>query len=46
MGMQLDQKVVRPMLVGPVQSRSLRKPILVIVITDGACCPLLCCVKA
>ena len=29
MGTQLDQKVVRPMLVGPVQGRQLRKPILV-----------------
>ena len=30
-----DVQVIRPMLVGPVQSRSLRKPILVIIITDG-----------
>ena len=28
-------QVIRPMLLGPVQSRQLRKPILVIVITDG-----------
>ena len=29
-------QVMRPLLVGPVQSRALRKPLLVIVITDGA----------
>jgi hypothetical protein len=35
LGTQLDAKVVRPFVAGPVQSRSLQKPILVIVITDG-----------
>jgi hypothetical protein len=35
LGSQLDAKVVRPFVAGPVQSRALQKPVLVIVITDG-----------
>jgi hypothetical protein len=35
LGTQLDAKVIRPFLAQGVQSRSLQKPILVIVITDG-----------
>lgn len=35
LGSKLDEKVMRPFIVDPVQSRSLQKPVLVIVITDG-----------
>jgi hypothetical protein len=35
LGSQLDAKVVRPFVAGPVQSRALQKPVLVIVITGG-----------
>merc|ERR1712130_222561 len=35
MGTMLDRKIVGPFVTGPAKSRSLRKPVLVIVITDG-----------
>ena len=35
LGSQLDAKVVRPFVAGPVQARQLQKPVLVIVITGG-----------
>lgn len=35
LGSKLDEKVMRPFVVTPVQSRSLQKPVLVIAITDG-----------
>ncbi len=33
MGTMLDRKIVGPFVTGPAKSRSLRKPVLVIVIT-------------
>ncbi|KAK9837841.1 hypothetical protein WJX74_006076 [Apatococcus lobatus] len=35
LGTNLDAKVIRPMVVGPMQQRSLQKPVLIICITDG-----------
>lgn len=32
----LDQKVLQPLLLGPARSNQLRKPLLVIAVTDGA----------
>jgi hypothetical protein len=34
-GTSLDKKILQPMLIKPAKNRSLRKPLLVIVITDG-----------
>ncbi|GAA5979349.1 hypothetical protein JCM11641_005007 [Rhodosporidiobolus odoratus] len=34
-GTSLDQKVLQPLIVGPARSNALRKPILVIGVTDG-----------
>lgn len=36
LGTALDQKILQPMLVRPAQQRQLRKPLLVVVVTDGA----------
>lgn len=36
LGTALDQKILQPMLVRPAQARQLRKPLLVVVVTDGA----------
>lgn len=35
MGRELDAKVLQPLVLGPARSRQLRKPVLVIIITDG-----------
>lgn len=35
LGTQLDQKIIQPMLLGPVRQNALKKPLLVIAITDG-----------
>lgn len=35
MGTMLDRKIVAPFVTGPAKSKSLRKPVLAIVITDG-----------
>lgn len=35
LGTMLDRKILRPFVLGPAGSRSLRKPVLVITITDG-----------
>ena len=35
MGTQLDQKILQPLVLGPARSGQLRKPVLVITITDG-----------
>ena len=35
LGTMLDRKILRPFVFGPAQSGSLRKPVLVITITDG-----------
>lgn len=36
LGTALDQKVLQPLLLGPARSNQLRKPLLVIAVTDGA----------
>lgn len=36
LGTSLDQKVLQPMLLNPARAGQLRKPLLVIVISDGA----------
>lgn len=36
LGTALDQKILQPMLLNPVRSQQLRKPLMIIVITDGA----------
>lgn len=36
LGTALDQKILQPMLVRPAQARQLRKPLLVVCVTDGA----------
>jgi Mg-chelatase subunit ChlD len=36
LGTSLDQKVLQPLLLNPARQGQLRKPMLVIVITDGA----------
>ncbi|ORY26049.1 hypothetical protein BCR39DRAFT_542398 [Naematelia encephala] len=36
LGTSLDQKILQPLLLGPARSNALRKPLLVIAITDGA----------
>lgn len=36
LGTSLDKKILQPMLLRPAQSRSLKKPLLVVIITDGA----------
>lgn len=36
LGTALDQKILQPMLVRPAMARQLRKPLLVVVVTDGA----------
>jgi hypothetical protein len=35
LGTSLDRKVLQPLVVGPARSQQLRKPVLVIAITDG-----------
>lgn len=35
LGTALDQKIVQPMLIGPVRNNTLQKPLLIISITDG-----------
>ena len=35
LGTNLDRKVLQPLVIGPARSSQLRKPVLVIVITDG-----------
>lgn len=35
LGTELDRKVLQPMVVNPARSSQLRKPVLVICITDG-----------
>lgn len=35
LGTSLDQKILQPLLLGPARSNQLRKPLLVIAITDG-----------
>lgn len=35
LGTSLDQKILQPLLLGPARSNALRKPLLVIAITDG-----------
>lgn len=35
LGTSLDQKVLQPALLGPARSGALRKPVLVIALTDG-----------
>jgi len=36
LGTALDQKVLQPLLLGPARSNQLRKPVLIIAVTDGA----------
>ncbi|GAA5851017.1 hypothetical protein JCM3766R1_007103 [Sporobolomyces carnicolor] len=36
LGTALDQKILQPILIGPARQGSLRKPLLVIAVTDGA----------
>ncbi|GAA5989991.1 hypothetical protein JCM10908_002412 [Rhodotorula pacifica] len=36
LGTSLDQKILQPLLVGPARQNSLRKPLLVVAVTDGA----------
>jgi len=36
LGTSLDQKVLQPFLLGPARAGQLRKPLLTIVVTDGA----------
>ncbi|POY73100.1 hypothetical protein BMF94_3938 [Rhodotorula taiwanensis] len=36
LGTSLDQKILQPLLVGPARQDSLRKPLLVVAVTDGA----------
>lgn len=36
LGTALEAKILRPMLLEPAQRGTLRKPLLVIVVTDGA----------
>lgn len=36
LGTSLDKRILQPMLIKPARNRSLRKPLLVIVITDGS----------
>ncbi|BGP20030.1 hypothetical protein JCM10213_000588 [Rhodosporidiobolus nylandii] len=36
LGTALDQKILQPLLLGPARSGTLRKPLLVIAVTDGA----------
>ncbi|GAA5988158.1 hypothetical protein JCM5350_002203 [Sporobolomyces pararoseus] len=36
LGTSLDQKVLQPLLLGPARSTQLRKPLLVVAVTDGA----------
>lgn len=35
LGTMLDRKILRPFVLGPAKSNALRKPVLVITITDG-----------
>lgn len=35
LGRNLDSKVIQPMLLGPAQAGHLRKPVLVMIVTDG-----------
>lgn len=35
LGTQLDQKIIQPMVMGPIRSNALQKPVLIISITDG-----------
>ncbi len=35
LGTSLDRKVLQPLVLGPARSQQLRKPVLVIAITDG-----------
>lgn len=35
MGTMLDKKLIQPFVIGPVKQNALRKPVLVIIITDG-----------
>lgn len=35
MGTMLERKLIMPFVTGPAQNNALRKPVLVIVITDG-----------
>ncbi|GAA6039411.1 hypothetical protein JCM8097_002844 [Rhodosporidiobolus ruineniae] len=36
LGTALDQKILQPLLIGPARSNALRKPLLVVAVTDGA----------
>ncbi|GAA5912363.1 hypothetical protein JCM8208_003340 [Rhodotorula glutinis] len=36
LGTSLDQKIIQPLLLGPARSGQLRKPLLVVAVTDGA----------
>ncbi|POY72843.1 hypothetical protein BMF94_4098 [Rhodotorula taiwanensis] len=36
LGTALDQKVLQPLLLGPARSNALKKPLLIIAVTDGA----------
>jgi hypothetical protein len=36
LGTALDQKILQPLVVGPARSNALRKPVLVVAVTDGA----------
>ncbi|BGP58156.1 hypothetical protein JCM8202v2_005817 [Rhodotorula sphaerocarpa] len=36
LGTSLDQKILQPLLIGPARQNSLRKPLLVVCVTDGA----------
>ena len=35
MGTMLDKKLIQPFVIGPATQNALRKPVLVIIITDG-----------
>lgn len=35
LGTSLDKRILQPLLINPVRKRSLKKPLLVIIITDG-----------
>lgn len=35
LGTALEERIIRPLVLGPIQNGSLRKPVLIISITDG-----------
>lgn len=35
LGTQLDAKIIQPLLLGPARSNQLKKPLLIVILTDG-----------